>query len=178
MPVTYKSLPCLTEEQWDRFWKSVDKTESCWNWIGRTWKGYGLFSANRIEYKATRLILASHTGSDGIGLEACHNCPGGDNPNCVNPEHLFWGTHTDNMRDAAEKGLLGGGHRAKTHCPHGHPYSTTNTQPKHGGGRLCKTCQYAYTVKTREIKYILIKLGLLDSVHKALPNFQKANPML
>ena len=37
------------------------------------------------------------------GLYVCHNCPGGDNPLCCNPAHLFLGTQKDNMQDAAKK---------------------------------------------------------------------------
>jgi len=36
-------------------------------------------------------------------MDICHNCPGGDNPKCCNPDHLFIGTSADNAKDAALK---------------------------------------------------------------------------
>src|SRR5690606_13169392 len=42
------------------------------------------------------------------GTEACHRC---DNPPCVNPAHLYWGTRQDNIDDAYARGRRAGGER-------------------------------------------------------------------
>jgi hypothetical protein len=53
----------------------------------------------------------------------CHNCPGEDNPFCVNPRHLWLGTQSQNLQDASAKGqmshpetrLRGDAHPARLH---------------------------------------------------------------
>lgn len=95
------------------FWSQLDISEGdCWLWKGgKTSYGYGLV------HKDGRCVLAHcvawelTNGPIPDDQEVCHNCPGGDNPACANPSHLFLGTHADNMRDAAQKGRLPRGER-------------------------------------------------------------------
>lgn len=70
--------------------------------------GYGTFRVGgRDGYteKAYRFSWMAFIGPIPDGLCVCHAC---DNPSCVNPSHLFLGTHKDNMQDAWRKGRIKG----------------------------------------------------------------------
>ncbi len=91
----------------ERFWSRVAKMESgCWIWQGsKTPKGHGSMWLNGRTRGAHRISWEIANGPIPAGLLVCHDCPGGDNPSCVNPAHLFLGTEQDNARDAMAKGL-------------------------------------------------------------------------
>ncbi len=73
----------------------------CWIWQGsRNEFGYGRFARERKCALAHRRSYELFVGEIPTGMEVCHHC---DVPACVHPDHLFLGTHQDNMSDASSK---------------------------------------------------------------------------
>ena len=62
---------------------------------------YGTILVGRRGTLAHRVSYQLHCGHIPSGMSVLHTC---DVPLCVNPEHLFLGTQTDNMRDCVAKG--------------------------------------------------------------------------
>jgi len=89
-----------------RFWAFVDKTpDGCWMWCGHVMRnGYGTISIEGYPHLAHRVSWEIHYGPIPEGKHVCHNCPGGDNRDCVNPDHLWLGTNEENREDSVAKG--------------------------------------------------------------------------
>lgn len=124
----------------ERFWAKVEPVDgdACWPWracIGRA--GYGQIGQGARVLYAHRVSYELHFGPIPVGLFICHTC---DNRACVNPAHLFAGTHADNMRDMTAKGRQARNGLSKTHCPQGHAYAGDNLIIRPTGWRRCRTC--------------------------------------
>jgi len=128
-------------------YRRVDLVTGCWEWTrARGKKGYGMIWVVDKFIRVSRAAYELYVGPIPEGLNVCHKC---DNPPCFNPEHLFVGTQSDNIRDSVEKGrwpALGG----KEVCKYGHP------KPYRGGCRICskeKKAKYYQENRERLLAY-------------------------
>lgn len=127
-----------------------ERPGGCWEWRGNRYGGrspetaYGEFFYGGRKGYAHRFSYEHYIGPIPDGMQVCHHC---DNPICVNPAHLFLGTHADNAADRETKG------RGK------HPKKLTPDQWQHGTRSTyvsfrcrCRECQTANSTYMRAFK--------------------------
>lgn len=128
-----------------RFWAKVAKGHSneCWEWIGaKTSKGYGTIRDQGRTRRATHVAWEFANGRPiPEGMMVCHSC---DSPPCVNPDHLWVGTGSDNIKDCYAKGRFP--LKVWTHCKRGHLLTEKRNWR---GVRRCGICER----KRRRLRY-------------------------
>lgn len=113
--------------------KAVRKGE-CLEWITRN--KYPHISLNKKPWRGNRLVLFLKHGHIPEGKWALHTC---DNAKCINPDHLYWGTPAENVRDCFERKRA---HAFKIKaCPRGHEYTKENTEICKRRGRTFRKCK-------------------------------------
>ena len=131
-----------------RFWAKVDRSGgdlACWPWLAsKRRNGYGQIGIRRegrlFVESAHRVAWELTHGPIPEGVSICHHC---DNRPCCNPGHLFRGSQTDNMQDAAQKGRMkgNGGRAPLAYCKRGHRMIGENILYRPDGRRSgCKAC--------------------------------------
>ncbi len=132
----------------DRFWERVIRTsaDDCWMWTGAlAGKGYGRILVNGKPRPAHQVAWElAHGAAFPEGREGCHTC---DTPRCVNPRHIRPGTHSENLKEAYDRGLVSRRklRRKRTVCEGGlHELTPENTKVSASGNRSCRTCARAY----------------------------------
>lgn len=78
--------------------------DACWNWMGPiNTNGYGQFTDKNRKRLAHRASHELFLGPIPDGMNVCHSC---DNRRCINPHHLWAGSQSANLKDAAAKGRI------------------------------------------------------------------------
>jgi len=159
-----------TDRDMERFFSYVNKTSTCWEWIGsKISRGYGrfwlgspgrpgkVFQAHRVIWAVTnhRLdILEIQIFSNSTKC-VLHHC---DNRSCVKPAHLYLGSPKQNTKDMFNRGrdsndlglakLLANNKKRglQTYCKRGHLLAGDNLKPHSQGHRDCAEC---YRIRKR-----------------------------
>lgn len=126
-----------------RFWEKVEKTDSCWNWLGGKTAGYGRIKIKNKCVYAHRFSYSLLKGKLDPNLTIDHLCR---NRACVNPDHLEQVTMKINVLRGIGASAI---NAKKTHCKKGHEYTKENTYVYENNWRMCKTCTKLYYKENR-----------------------------
>lgn len=146
------------------FWDQVDRSGPCWVWLGRrSSNGYGLLGHTALSERFVhRLSWVIANGAIPGGSWVLHRC---DNRPCVNPDHLYLGTASDNARDREARGR--GNHPTREthphlgypgipHVPHvqcrrGHELTADNRLLFKDGWQRCRRCYMERVARRRAV---------------------------
>lgn len=96
----------------ERLLKDVEYIGDCWVWKGKSYTPDGRYGkigvgtkekGNKKSLLVHRVAYEVFKGPIPVGLSVCHTC---DVTLCIRPDHLFTGTHNENMQDAVDKGRI------------------------------------------------------------------------
>lgn len=137
-----RPIPRLTQREIDRFFQQVNRTDTCWIWVGYVRPdGYGHMTirragiqrsilVHRIAYQVLKKRLSIHRVLD-------HQCR---NKRCVNPGHLRAVTDRTNL--LSDPATMTYQNKHKRYCLRGHPLFGKNLyvypQSHH---RCCRQCR-------------------------------------
>ena len=136
-------------------------SKGCWIWQKSFQTGgYGQLYCGGVKYLAHRLsyeIFKGEIPTDESyhGIECCHKC---DNRKCVNPDHMFLGTHKENGKDAAKKGKMGPISKGSLHGKSKlMEYQILEIREKHSKGYSMKELSKEYKVAYTTIRMIIVR---------------------
>lgn len=122
----------------ERFWRKVEKTDTCWNF--RCNSNYGSIRVDGKQLAAHRYSYAIHRGEIPEGMVIDHLCR---NTRCVNPDHLEAVSLAENSRRAAKgKGLA-------WVCSRGHAVEGKNRRSRKDGTTYCGLCANLSLTKSK-----------------------------
>lgn len=131
MPAT---IPLTVETMLSRSHR--DPQTGCWEWMSTlNQSGYGKVTYRYKQMLAHRAMYGLVRGPIPNGLGLDHLCR---NTRCINPDHLEAVTQKENVMRG--NSFMAARSR-QTHCVHGHPLDSINTQVRSNGRRRCLACR-------------------------------------
>jgi hypothetical protein len=79
---------------------TIKTKTGCNEWLGRKQKNYPTITHKHLNFGVHRIVAFLVYGEPAPGQHALHSC---DNPPCINPDHLRWGTQKENVQDTKNR---------------------------------------------------------------------------
>lgn len=143
--------------------------DRCWEWPRSTDdRGRGRIWVNGKIMLAHRAVWEFLRGPIPAGKMLCHHC---DNAGCVNPGHMYVGTHADNMRDMAERKRAHFAQKPDRGRAVGRALGGSNTWSKgEGNGRAKLTADQARAIRESadSMRSLARRFGISDRTVKRI----------